>query len=156
MKKGLMVFVALLLVVAGQAWAVGTCTVGSPVRGILHGSGTGSIMVAVTCVADASAATIPDAAVTSVGGNLLAVFMDWGATAPTSGAYDIYVKADSMASADLLGGLGVNLVTTADLWITPKVGEVYVPAPFVGNLTISQAGNAVNSATPTIYLVFAP
>ena len=147
--------ILLILLFARSVYAAGSSTtVGTVTGAILQGKLTDVYCVSVVSIADDADGSIPDGSITGVGGYLVGVFMDWGATAPTSTAYDIYIKADSMADADLLGGAGVNLTTTADLWLTPLVGAVYAPAPFFGDLTISQAGNAVNDATPTAYLCF--
>lgn len=145
---------ALFVLLAKWSFAAGTCTEsfmgGSP----LNYKNVNTECVKIACTADAATGALPDESVTNVGGNLMSVCLDWGATAPTSGAYDIYVKADSMADIDLLGGVGVNLATGADLCLTPLVGAAYSPISFFGNITVSQAGNVVNSATPTAYLCF--
>lgn len=146
--------VVVLLALAGKAGAAGSCASSGLERAILNGTGTDMIMASVSCTADAADGSIPDVTLQSVGGYLVAVCVDMGATPPTSETYDIYVKADAIADIDLLGGNGVNLTTTADLCFPPKHGGVFLSAPFAGSLTVSQSGNAVNSATPTIYLLF--
>jgi hypothetical protein len=155
MKKNVVLIAALLALLAPAAsFAAGSCTQTLLGRATLHGSGAEMVVVKVACTADAADGSIPATTVSGVGGNLQAVFVDMGATAPTSAAYDVLVKATSMADADLLGGAGANLTTTADQWVTPLVGNVYAPAPFYGDLSVAHTGNAVNSATPTVYMFF--
>lgn len=166
MKRFLLALLTLVLW-SGFAFGAGSSsTVGTPKYGkSKKGPDQARIaVVSVVSVGDDATGAIPDASIDEstfdildghLGGFLISVCLDWGATPPTSGGYDIYVKADDMADIDLLGGVGVNLDTTSDLCLTPLVGGVYVPAQFIGSLTVSQS-NAVNDATPTAYLHIAP
>lgn len=145
---------AALAVLPGFALAAGVCTQSGLETAILNGTGSEIVMTSVACTADVADGSFPDVTITSVGGNLIAVYVDYGTTAPTSGAYDITINASDVADADLLGGAGANLATGADGWISPLLGTVYAPAPFAGDLVVKQDGNAVNSANPTIFLFF--
>ena len=162
------ILLSLLIVIMWPVFAIaeGVCTTAAGAtistsavnaflgRGNLDGRPTNTVAHEFSCVADGATGSLPDVILTNVGGALDSVCIDWGATAPTTGAYDIYVKSDEMADADLLGGEGVDLATTSDICLTPVVGGVYKAAPFYGDVTVSQAGTTENSATPTITLNF--
>ena len=153
MKK--LILSLIIALFASTAWAAGTCTVATPTRAVLHGAGTSTIMISVACTADAADGSFPDTTISNVGGIILNVYADPGATAPTT-AMDMTLELGT-TGIDLLGGAGANIATAADALITPAntAGDNYIPG-FAGDLTLKQSGNSVNSAGITYYIVLQP
>ncbi len=155
MKKVLLA-IAIVLLFATDGFSVGTCTVGDPQRTKLINGNATAVMISVSCTADAAAATFPESTISNVGGFLMAVYFDPGATAPTN-LMDMTVELGA-TNFDLMGGAAANITTSANAnaIITPLVGAVSAPAGFAGDLTVTLTGNSVNSATLTYYLIIAP
>lgn len=116
----------------------------SPVVGIITLDGT----------ADATDGSFPTLVIPAFEGHLVALITNPGATAPTT-LYDItLVDAEG---ADRLQGLGANRSATA----TEQVGVVYSgvsvhpPVSISEALTLTLAGNIVNSALVRVILVYA-
>ena len=155
----LILFVLVLFYGAYVHAAGSSCTASTAVGAVLQGKLTGIHTIAVSCTADDTDGSFPaDTSLTNVGGCLMSVYINPGATAPQDGAFDFAVKADidadGTADVDILDGAGTNLTTTADITITPLVGGAYVPACFSGNLIVVPSGSNVNDATFDAMLVF--
>ena len=110
-------------------------------------------VVRVTWTADASDFSVPSLVLPNLGGKLLALETNPGATAPTA-SYDIAVT--DQQGHDVLQGVGANRSATA----TEKVAVVYSGTaihPPVGQgdtLTMAITGNSVASATGVAVLYY--
>lgn len=108
-----------------------------------------------TCTADASDASFPATALPAFEGKLLALRTNPGATAPQAN-YDITLPDGD--GVDRLQGVGANRHTSS----SEEVQVVYSGTsehPAVGideTLTLTLAGNNVNSAIAVVTLVYAP
>src|SRR3990167_1549817 len=103
-------------------------------------------VITITATADAADGTVPDTDLTAkIGGKLLALETNPGATAPTAN-YDITI--DDGDGIDVLQGVGANRHTTS----SEKVAIVYSgtaihpPVAVSDTLTFKVGGNSVNSA----------
>lgn len=114
-----------------------------------------------TFTADASNASIPtltfkDSDFNYIKGySLCYVGHDPGSTGPTNGAWDITVPGATTSDSDLSGGAAVNLSSTVGgtFW-TKDTGGTVGCRPIREKPTVVITGNAVNSATATVYLWF--
>lgn len=111
-------------------------------------------VITVDATADAAAGSFPTLAIPAFEGHLVSLTTNPGATAPTDN-YDItLVDADG---TDRLQGVGANRDTAN----TEQVPIVYAgtgshPPVSIGDiLTLTLAGNIVNSATVHIVIVYA-
>lgn len=106
-------------------------------------------------VADAAAATVPSLALPAIEGTLLALETNPGVTAPTDN-YDIVLN--DAEGGDRLCGVGANR-DTADTELVAVVfsGTSVHPAVSIDEiLTLAISGNAVNSATGRVVLLYSP
>lgn len=111
--------------------------------------------VVVDWVADAAAATVPDTVLPRFEGRLAELTTDPGATAPTDN-YDItLIDGDGV---DRLQGVGANRDTanTETVPVVYAASTVHPPISLADVLTLKIAGNAVNSATGKITLIYTP
>ena len=92
-------------------------------------------------VAGAADAAIANEVFSGFEGFLAGVAVKFGTTAPTSGTVFDVTDADGIVIAT--GALTASGRLTIDK-----------PIPFIGNLTVSSTGNAVNSATGKVRLFF--
>jgi hypothetical protein len=129
----------------------GTWTVGHPANVNLAVKTPGVVRLKYVGVADAADASFPDQAIILSEGILTAIKTVPGGTPTTSGATD--VTLEDVDGVDVLGGAGLDLVTTANQTIKPLVGAVYDNIPFSKGLTLKIANNAVNSGELTIVLI---
>lgn len=106
-------------------------------------------------VADAADGTIPNLALPAIEGTLLALETNPGATAPTDN-WDIV--ANSGEGADRLCGVGSNRDTAnSELAAIVFSGtSVHPPVAIDETLTLAISGNAVNSATGRVCILYAP
>lgn len=106
-------------------------------------------------VADAADGTIPNLALPSIEGTLLALETNPGATAPTDN-WDIV--ANSGEGADRLCGAGSNRDTAnSELAAVVFSGtSVHPPVSIDETLTLAISGNAVNSATGRVVILYSP
>jgi len=160
---------ALFLLLAGQAWAVGTCTLSNVTSSQIAAQSTripdaGTVIVTLTCTADASAATFPSTTI-PVSGYYPASYLNTynltgfllyqvgrtpGTTQPT-GNYTVTIT-DSRGFAMDLGLLTSNgSASAAQLTTMNSTTSSY---PLVKSaLTITITGNSVKSAQITLDLV---
>ena len=116
----------------------------SPVVGLITVDGT----------ADAADGSFPTLVLPAFEGRLVALITNPGATAPTA-LYDItLVDADG---ADRMQGVGANRSATAteQAAIVYASTSVHPPVSISELLTLTLAGNIVNSATVHIVIVYA-
>lgn len=111
-------------------------------------------VVTLTVTADAADGTVPNTDLsTKIGGKLLALETNPGATAPTAN-YDITIEDED--GHDVLEGVGANRHTSN----TEKVAVVYSgtaihpPVAVSDTLTFKLAGNSVNSAVTVAKLYY--
>jgi hypothetical protein len=105
--------------------------------------------------ADAADATVPDTVLPAIDGRLAEVTTNPGAVAPTDNYNVLLIDGEG---ADRLQGLGMNR-DTANTETAPVVysgSAVHPPAGSWEALTLKIAGNAVNSATGRVILVYTP
>lgn len=151
--------VFIMLVMATQAFAVGSSIISDPVR--LYGNVTAygnMYILTISFVADASdgsfdPVTMTDTQASDLTGYWLShVKVNPGTTGPTDNS-DLTVK---WGGVDVLGGNGVNIVDNAvEGYCTPKGTNADAQWPMSGEaLTIGIVNNAVNSATVEVQLVF--
>lgn len=111
--------------------------------------------VVVDWVADAAAATVPDTILPRIEGRLAELTTDPGATAPTDN-YDItLIDADGV---DRLQGVGANrdTATTETAPVVYSGSTIHPPVSLADVLTLKIAGNAVNSATGRVTMIYTP
>jgi hypothetical protein len=143
MKRLLVLFSLLLVLLPSFVLAAGTCTVvyTNPSRSI--------ILATVSCTADVAAATYPDTTLALGTGWIFLAETNPGTTAPTN-AYDIVINNSN--GVDVMGGALANRDGAA-----PGSGTTQRTTPAVsgwvdGPLTMVTSNNAVNSATFTLKL----
>jgi len=127
-----------------------------------------SISVMLTCTADASAATYPDATINSATTNLgfdpdgmyltrVEIVGNTGGTEPTSDS-DLYLyhKSGGVAKAiDILDGNGVDQIDNdQNRVVYPAIDGQPAAWKVTNDLTVTISGNSVNSAVTYITLVF--
>lgn len=111
--------------------------------------------VVVDWVADAAAATVPDTILPRIEGRLAELTTDPGATAPTDNYGITLIDADGV---DRLQGVGANR-DTANTETAPVVysgSTIHPPVSLADVLTLKIAGNAVNSATGRVTMIYTP
>jgi hypothetical protein len=129
-----------LLSFVGSSYAAGTCTVTYPST-----YSTSIQKVLVSCTADSSAATYPNATVIAKRGWIFLAETNPGSTAPTA-AYDIVVNNTNDADV-MSGALGDRSASATERAVPAKSGWVDG-----GALTVVTSNNSVNSATFTLTL----
>jgi len=83
------------------------------------------------------------------------VATDPGSTGPTNGAWDVTLVGATTANTDITGGAAANLSSTVgQIYQTKDAAGNYTCVPIIENFAITITGNAVNSATATVTLVF--
>lgn len=108
-------------------------------------------VVSIAWTADASAATIPNTAITGLYGFLIKAVTNPGSTAPTDN-YDIALNDPDDSSFDALEGQLANRDTANTEQVYPKASGALVPIFLCGDYTLAISGNSVNSATGLIVL----
>jgi hypothetical protein len=105
-------------------------------------------------VADAAAATVPDTVLPNFEGRILELTTNPGAVAPTDN-YDVTLIDEE--GSDRLQALGANRDTanTETVPIVYSGSTIHPPVGLYEALTLKLAGNAVNSATGRIIIVYA-
>ena len=112
-------------------------------------------VVTLTCTADASDASFPSTALTNipngVGGRLLQIATDPGATAPQAN-YDIVLTESG--GADLLLGVGANRHTSSSEVAVIESNGTHAVYSGTDTLTIAISNNNVNSAGIVIKIYY--
>ena len=152
--KGLILIMAAIFLLAGQAWAVGTVTV------TLDKYPNANMRVLTySWVGDAANGTVPSTATSTTitadiaGWYVYAIETNPGATAPTT-LYDIVVNDSE--GLDIAGGMLANRSATATEKITPRLDSTY--SIFGGvlidsTLTLVITNQSAVSATGTVKLL---
>ena len=109
--------------------------------------------IVATCTADAAAATFPATALPPFSGRILALRTNPGATAPTDN-YDITLVDDD--GVDRLQGVGANraTATSQEAAVVYSGTAIHPPVAFDETLTLTLAGNSVNSAVTVVAIVY--
>ena len=119
-----------------------------------HISQGGYGRIIATCTADASDGTFPATVIPAFAGRLLALRTNPGATAPTAN-YDITLPDGD--TVDRLQGVGANRHTSNSEEVSVVYsGTAIHPACCYETLTLTLAGNSVNSAISVVTLVYGP
>ena len=112
-----------------------------------------------TCTADAADATYPATALPAIEGRLLALVTNPGTTAPTN---DYDVTLVNQHGYDVLEGLGLNrdgaapgAATTEQVPILYSGTGTHPCVDEADTLTLTIAGNSVNSAVTVVQLYYA-
>jgi hypothetical protein len=119
------------------AFAVGTCNVSNPPTAV----------ITVSCTADASTGSYPATSITGLLYPLASVEIVPGGTAPTAG---FSVTITDFNGADQLTGQAINLGASG-----AQAFSVSASKAQANTLTLNITGNAVNSATVTVWLYLA-
>ena len=128
----------LVLLMAGQALAAGTCTASSAVQATVT-------VVTATCTADSSDGSYPSTSLGSYRGWIVLAETNPGTTGPTDN-YDIVIN--NANGVDVMGGSLANRDTTNSERATPAING-WVD----GALTLAVSNNSVNSATFVLKLL---
>lgn len=154
MKKIFAAILVLALLIPVMGFAEGTVTV---TKSTVNG---GELeIVAFAFIANSTGlATVPATSSSTVypenkSGYIIKVVTDPGSTAPTDN-YDVTL-IDATTGADLLGGEGMNRDTATSEEAIPKIGSAYGANFVPGAFTMTLTGNAVVSATGTVYVYIA-
>lgn len=148
MRRGLLILVALLALLAAPVGAAGTCTQSHQTTGNIR-------KVTIACTADAADATFPATVLTAkFEGRLLVLETDPGATAPTDN-YDIAIT--NAAGVDVLQGVGANrdTATTEQAQIVVSGTSLRPTVDETDVLTLAITNNSTNSAVVTLVLYYA-
>ena len=159
MKRFLLtIIIAALIIIsfAAQGFSAGSWT---PIKWLDRFNG-GVLIAEATFTADASDAGIPTLTFSDVQFariseySLCYVGHDPGTTGPTNGAWDITVPG-ATTGEELSGGAASNLSSTkgSTFWVKDGIG-IAGCRPIREKPTVVITGNAVNSASATVYLWF--
>ncbi|HAM59546.1 MAG TPA: hypothetical protein DCQ64_30710 [Candidatus Rokubacteria bacterium] len=121
---------------------------------IVHNRNGAIGRIVATCTGDASDGTFPATALPPFSGRILALRTNPGATAPTDN-YDITLVDDD--AVDRLQGVGANraTATSQEAAVVYLGTAIHPPVAFDETLTLTLAGNSVNSAIIVIAIVYA-
>lgn len=145
MKRLLFLSLSILLLGSTAALGAGTCTQ-VPATTVLMDQPTSVTTVTLDCTGDASDGTFASVAILDVGGFLMPISYEPGATLPTN-LFDITISTSD--GVDLLRGEGANITAAA----AAKIGED--PEAFSGDLSVAITGTSVNSSRFLLVLPFA-
>lgn len=140
MRRFIVLFAALALLIPAVAAAEGTCTVTYP-----DSYSTQIQKILVSCTADVSAHTYPDTTIVPKRGWIFLAETNPGSTAPTDN-YDIVLN--NANGIDVMGGTLMNRDTSNSEAAVPAISGWCDG----GSLTMVTSNNSVNSATFTLTL----
>lgn len=111
-------------------------------------------VITIDATADAAAATFPNLVIPAFEGHLVSILTNPGSTAPTDN-YDIVLN--DAEAIDRLQGVGANrdTATSESAAVFYSGTSQHPPVAISDVLTLGISGNAVNSATIRIILVYA-